>query len=83
MSEDYNKVSLDLLKERLNGWLDWNMSISEEKEFHIKEKEEGKKLILKVTENGSRDKENEGQNYYMVMESLKDESVMNEEIETE
>jgi len=83
MSEDYNKVSLDLLKERLNGWLDWNMSISEEKEFHIKEKEEGKKLILKVTENGSRDKENEGQNYYMVMESLKDESEMNEEIETE
>ena len=83
MSEDYNKESLDLLKERLNGWLDWNMSISEEKEFHIKEKEEGKKLILKVTENGSRDKENEGQNYYMVMESLKDESEMNEEIETE
>ena len=83
MSEDYNKVSLDLLKERLNGWLDWNMSISEEKEFHNKEKEEGKKLILKVTENGSRDKENEGQNYYMVMESLKDESEMNEEIETE
>ena len=81
MSEDYNKVSLDLLKERLNGWLDYNMSISEEKEFHIKG--EGKKLILKVTENGSRDKENEGQNYYMVMESLKDESEMNEEIETE
>ena len=81
MTEDYNKVSLDLLKERLNGWLDYNMSISEEKEFHIKE--EGKKLILKVTENGSRDKENEGQNYYMVMESLKDESEMNEEIETE
>ena len=88
MTEDYNKVSLDLLKERLNGWLDWNMSISEEKEFHIKEDGmdlygKGKKLILKVTENGSRDKENEGQNYYMVMESLKDESEMNEEIETE
>ena len=81
MSEDYNKVSLDLLKERLNGWLDFNMSISEEKEFHIKE--EGKKLILKVTENGSRDKENEGQNYYMVLQSLKDENEMNEEIETE
>ena len=81
MTEDYNKVSLDLLKERLNGWLDYNMSISEEKEFHIKE--EGKKLILKVTENGSRDKENEGQNYYMVLESLKDESEMNEKIETE
>ena len=79
MSEDYNKVSLDLLKERLNGWLDFNMSISEEKEFHIKE--EGKKLILKVTENGSRDKENEGQNYYMVLQSLKDENEMNEEIE--
>ena len=80
-SDIFCKTSLDNLKGRLISWLDWNMSISEEKEFHIKE--EGKKLILKVTENGSRDKENEGQNYYMVLESLKDESEMNEEIETE
>ena len=76
---EYHKVSFDLLKERLNGWLDWNMSISEEKEFHIKE--EGKKLILKVTETGGRDYENDGTEYYMVMESLKDENEMNEEIE--
>ena len=83
MSEDYNKESLDLLKERLNGWLDWNMSISEEKEFHIKGKEEDKKLFIKVIEKGGRDYMNDGSNYYMILQSLKDESEMNEEIETE
>ncbi len=76
---NFTKTSLDNLKGRLISWLDWNMTISEEKEFHIKE--EGKKLILKVTENGSRDTENEGSSYFMVLESLKDESEMNEEIE--
>ena len=76
---NFTKTSLDKLKGRLISWLDWNMTISEEKEFHIKE--EGKKLILKVTEEGGRDNENDGSNYYMVLESLKDESEMNEEIE--
>ena len=78
-SDIFCKTSLDNLKGRLISWLDWNMTISEEKEFHIKE--EGKKLILKVTETGGRDYENDGTEYYMVMESLKDESEMNEEIE--
>jgi hypothetical protein len=80
-SDIFCKISLERLKERFDGWLDWNMSISEEKEFHIKE--EGKKLILKVTEEGGRDNENNGSNYYMVLESLKDENEMNKEIETE
>ena len=78
---NFTKTSLDNLKGRLISWLDWNMSISEEKEFHLKE--EGKKLILKVTEEGGRDNENNGSNYYMVLESLKDENEMNKEIETE
>jgi|TARA_B110000967_G_C18440188_1_gene342838 hypothetical protein len=78
-SDIFCKTSLDNLKGRLISWLDWNMTISEEKEFHIKE--EGKKLILKVTETGGRDYENDGTEYYMVMESLKDENEMNEEIE--
>ena len=86
MSEDYKKVSLDNLKGRLNGWLDWNMSISDEKEFRIKEEGmdlygKGKKLFLKVTETGGRDYLNDGTEYYMVLQSLKDESEMNEEIE--
>ena len=82
MSEDYKKVSLDLLKERLSGWLDWNMSLLEEKpEFHIKE--EDRKLFIKVTEEGGRDFMNDGTEYFMVLQSLKDESEMNEEIETE
>ena len=82
MSEDYKKVSLDNLKENLINWLDWNMSLSEEKpEFHIKE--EDKKLFIKVTEEGGRDFMNDGTEYYMILQSLKDESEMNEETETE
>ena len=82
MSEDYNKTSLDKLKRRLSEWLDWNMTLLEEEpEFEIKS--EGKKLFIKVTEEGGRDNENDGSNYYMILESLKDESEMNKEIETE
>ena len=77
---DFIKTSLEKLKGRLNGWLDWNMSLSEEKEFHIKE--EGKKLTLKVTEKEGTDVD-DVTDYYMILESLKDENEMNEEIETE
>ena len=72
MSEDYKKVSLDLLKERLSGWLDWNMSLLEEKpEFHIKEEDKG--LIIKITVECSRDFMNDGTEYYMILKPLKDE----------
>ena len=82
MSEDYKKVSLDLLKERLSGWLDWNMFLLEEKpEFHIKEEDKG--LIIKITEEGGRDFMNDGTEYYMILKPLKDEDEMEEEIEKE
>ena len=81
-SDIFCKISLERLKERFDGWLDWNMNLLEkEPEFHIKE--EDRKLIIKVTEEGSRDNENDGSNYYMILQSLGDESEMNEEIETE
>jgi hypothetical protein len=81
MSEDYNKTSLDKLKRRLSEWLDWNMTLLEEEpEFQIKS--EGKKLFIKVTEKGGRDIDNV-KDYFMVLESLKDENEMNKEIETE
>ena len=81
MSEDYNKTSLDKLKRRLSEWLDWNMTLLEEEpEFEIKS--EGKKLFIKVTEKGGRDID-DVTDYYMILESLKDENEMNEEIETE
>ena len=81
MSEDYNKTSLDKLKRRLSEWLDWNMTLLEEEpEFEIKS--EGKKLFIKVTEKGGRDIDNV-KDYFMVLESLKEENEMNEEIETE
>jgi len=74
MSEDYNKTSLDKLKRRLSEWLDWNMTLLEEEpEFEIKS--EGKKLFIKVTEKGGRDIDNV-KDYFMVLESLKDESEM-------
>ena len=80
-SDIFCKISLERLKERFDGWLDWNMNLLEkEPEFHIKE--EDRKLIIKVTEEGSRDNENDGSNYYMILQSQGDESEMNEEIET-
>ena len=88
MSEDfdltdaYTKMSVELLKERFSGWLDWNMDLLEEKpEFHIKEEDKG--LIIKITEEGSRDFMNDGTEYYMILKSLKDENEMKDEIEKE
>ncbi len=84
--EDYHKVSLDFLKESLEDWLDHNIDNiyergEQEPEFQLKREE--KTLYLKVTEEGGRDNENDGSNYYMILESLTDESEMNKEIETE
>ena len=78
-SDIFCKTSLDNLKGRLISWLDWNMTISEEKEFHIKE-DEDKKLFLKVTETGGRDFMNDGTEYYMILKPLKDEDEVEEEI---
>jgi len=82
LKNEYTKMSVELVKERFSGWLDWNMSISEEKEFHIKE-EEDKGLIIKITEEGSEDFMEEGTEYYMILKPLKDEDEMKEEIEKE
>jgi len=38
--EEYHKVSLEQLKEKFESWLDWNMTLLEEKpEFHIKKED--------------------------------------------
>ena len=88
MSEDfdltyeYTKMSVELLKERFSGWIDWNVSLLEEEpEFHIKE--EDRKLFIKITEEGGRDFMNDGTEYYMILKPLKDEDEMEEEIEKE
>ena len=81
-TDEYTKMSVELLKERFSGWLDWNMDLLEEKpEFHIKE--EDKRLIIKITEEGSRDFMNDGTEYYMILKPLKDENEVKEEIEKE
>ena len=79
---EYHKVSLEQLKEKLESWLDWNMDLLDKQpEFHFKK--EDKKLFLKVTEEGGKDFMNDGTEYYMVLQSLKDENEMKEEIENE
>ena len=81
-SDIFCKISLERLKERFDGWLDWNMNLLEkEPEFHIKE--EDKKLFLKVTEEGGEDFMDDGTEYYMVLQSLKDEVELKDEIEKE
>jgi len=82
LTEEYTKMSVELLKERFSGWIDWNVSLLEEEpEFHIKE--EDRKLFIKITEEGSRDFMNDGTEYYMVLQSLKDEVELKDEIEKE
>ena len=79
LKDEYHKMSVEQLKERLSGWLDWNMSLLEEKpEFHIKK--EDRKLFIKITEEGSRDFMNDGTEYYMILKPLKDEDEVEEEI---
>lgn len=79
---EYTKMSVELLKERFSGWLDHNIDlIGKEPEFHIKK--EDKKLFLKVTEEGGSDFMNDGTEYYMVLQSLKDGNELKDEIEKE
>ena len=82
LTEEYTKMSVELLKERFSGWIDWNVSLLEEEpEFHIKE--EDRKLFIKITEEGGRDFMNDGTEYYMILKPLKDENEVKEEIEKE
>ena len=76
---EYTKMSVELLKERFSGWLDWNMDLLEEEpEFHIKE--ENRTLFIKITEEGGDDFMNDGTEYYMILKPLKDEDEVEEEI---
>ena len=79
LKDEYTKMSVELLKERFSGWIDWNVSLLEEEpEFHIKE--EDRKLFIKITEEGGRDFMNDGTEYYMILKPLKDEDEVEEEI---
>ena len=83
---EYKKVSIDLLKSMLCGWLDYEMENKYHKgeetpEFNLKR--EDNKLFLTITEEGSEDFMDEGTEYFMVLKSLKDEDEMKQEIEFE
>ena len=83
---EYKKVSLDLLKSMLCGWLDFEMEKKYDKGEETPEsqlKREDNKLFLTITKEGSEDFMDEGTEYYMVLQSLKDENEMKEEIENE
>ena len=82
LKDEYTKMSVELLKERFSGWLDMNMDLLEEEpEFHIKE--EDRTLYIKITEEGGEDFMDDGTEYYMVLQSLKDEVELKDEIEKE
>jgi len=84
LKDEYTKMSVELLKERFSGWLDDNIDLigkEGEPEFHIKE--EDRKLFIKITEEGGRDFMNDGTEYFMVLQSLKDEVELKDEIEKE
>ena len=81
-TDEYTKMSVELLKERFSGWLDMNMDLLDKQpEFHIKE--EDRKLFIKITEEGGKDFMNDRTEYYMVLQSLKDEVELKDEIEKE
>ena len=83
---EYKKVSLDLLKSMLCGWLDFEMEKKydkEEPEPEFNLKRENNKLFLTITEEGSEDFMDEGTEYYMVLQSLKDKDELKKEIEFE
>ncbi len=84
LKDEYTKMSVELLKERFSGWLDDNIDLigkEGEPEFHIKE--ENRTLFIKITEEGGRDFMNDGTEYFMVLQSLKDEVELKDEIEKE
>ena len=79
LKDEYHKMSLDQLKTRFLGWLEYNFKeMEKEPEIHIKEKDKG--LIIKITESGSEDFMDEGTEYYMILKPLKDEDEVEEEI---
>ena len=83
---EYHKVSLDFLKQSFDDWLDHNLDLINDKEetepeFHLKRQDT--KLYLKITQDGSEDFMDDGTEYYLIYESLKDEDDMKQEIEFE
>jgi hypothetical protein len=80
-NEGYYKVNLDFLKQTFDDWLDKNLKEEPEPEFHLKR--EDTKLYLKITQDGSEDLMDDGTEYYLVYESLKDEDELKKEIENE
>ena len=80
--DEYHKMSLDQLKTRFLGWLEYNFKeMEKEPDIHIKEKDKG--LIIKITEEGGEDFMDDGTEYYMILKPLKDENEMEDEIEKE
>jgi hypothetical protein len=80
--DEYHKMSLDQLKTRFLGWLEYNFKeMGKEPDIHIKEKDKG--LIIKITEEGGEDFMDDGTEYYMILKPLEDENEMEDEIEKE
>ena len=59
-----------LIKLSLIHYLDWNMEDQFDRHPDIFMKEEEKRLYIHIKEEGSRDTENDGDEYYMLVESF-------------
>ena len=68
--ENWKRYNLETIKEMLCDWLDWNMEQQFESHPDIFMKEEEKRLYIHINEVGSRDTQNDGDEYYMLVESF-------------
>ena len=67
---EWKRYNLETIKEKLCDWLDWNMEQQFETHPDIFIKEEEKRLHIHIKEEGGKDKENDGDEYYMLIESF-------------
>ena len=77
LDKNWKRYDLETLKEKLCEWLDWNMEQQFESHSDIFMKEEEKRLYIRINEEGGIDKENDGDEYYMLIESFDNNEIVN------
>ena len=68
--ENWKRYNLETIKEKLCSWLESNMEEQFESHPDIFIKEEEKRLHIHIKEEGGIDKENDNDEYYMLIESF-------------
>lgn len=75
--ENWKRYNLETIKEKLWEFLDWNMEQQFESHPDIFIKEQEKRLHILIREQGSKDKENDGVDYYMLIKSFDYNEIIN------